>query len=138
MEKTSLPKIVVFCCYQSAYEAADMAGTMRLSLPENLNIIRVPCTGKVDTVHILKAFELGAEGVMVLACHEENCKFLTGNTRARKRVEYLKGILEEIGLEKERLEIYNLAPNMAHRFIEVSNAMAEKVKELGPAIKPAT
>jgi F420-non-reducing hydrogenase iron-sulfur subunit len=138
LEKTSLPKIVVFCCYQSAYEAADMAGTMRLPLPENLNIIRVPCTGKVDTVHILKAFELGAEGVMVLACHEDNCKFLTGNTRARKRVEYLKGILEEIGLGKERLEIYNLAPNMAHRFIEVSNAMAEKVKELGPAIKPAT
>jgi F420-non-reducing hydrogenase iron-sulfur subunit len=138
LEKTSLPKIVVFCCYQSAYEAADMAGTMKMSLPDNISIVRIPCTGKVDMIHILKAFELGAAGVMVLACHEDNCKFLTGNTRARKRVEYLKRELEMIGLEKERLEIYNLAPNMAHRFIEVSNAMAEKVKELGPAIKPAT
>ena len=129
-DKSFSPKIVVFCCYQSAYEAADMAGTMRLSLPENLNIVRVPCTGKVDMIHILKAFELGAEGVMVLACHEENCKFLTGNIRARKRVEYLKGILEEIGLQKERLEIYNLAPNMGPKFAEITSSMAEGLKKL--------
>ncbi|UCD86079.1 MAG: hydrogenase iron-sulfur subunit [Deltaproteobacteria bacterium] len=110
-----------------------MAGTMGLSLPDNLNVVRVPCTGKVDTIHILRAFELGAEGVIVLACHDENCKFLTGNIRARKRVEYLKGILEEIGLEKERLEIYNLAPNMGHRFAEVASSMAENLKKLRSA-----
>lgn len=131
-EKIFTPKIITFCCNHSAYEAADMAGRLNLSYPEGINIIKVPCSGKVDIYHILKAFEKGADGVLVLACYEDNCKYLHGNVRAGKRVEYIKGLLEELGIEKERVEIYNLASNTGFRFVNLVKEMNDKVAELGP------
>src|SRR3989304_4418101 len=133
-EKAFTPKIITFCCNHSAYEAADLAGREKLSYPEGINIVRVPCSGKVDVYHILKAFEKGADGVLVLACYEDNCKYLHGNIRAKKRVDYIKNLLEELGIEKERVEIYNLASNTGHRFVNLVKKMNEKVMELGPAL----
>ena len=132
-EEEFTPKIIAFCCYPSAYESADMAGEMRLTFPEGLKIVRVPCSGRVDLIYILKAFEMGFDGVMIMACHEDNCKYLRGNYRARKRVQYIKGILEELGLEKERVELFNLAANMGKRFSEMVNHMNQTIKSLGPS-----
>ena len=131
-KKEFTPKIITFCCNHSAYEAADLAGRLKLSYPEGINIIRVPCSGKVDVFHILKAFEKGADGVLVLACYEDNCKFFHGNIRAKKRVEYIKGMLEELEIEKERVEIYNLASNTGHRFVNLVKKMNNVVLGLGP------
>ena len=81
-----VPKIVAFCCEQSGYPAADMAGTLKLKPPENVEIVRVPCAGRIETVYLLKALEKGADGVLIFGCYEENCQYLRGNLRAKSRL----------------------------------------------------
>lgn len=127
------PLIVAFCCHYCAYTAADLAGTMRLQYPPNLRIIRVPCTGKVDVLFLLKAFEEGADGVYVAGCLEGDCHFLKGNLRAKKRVALAKRLLDEVGLGGERLEMYNMSAAMGPRFAEVAREMTEKIRKLGPS-----
>jgi len=131
------PNIVVYCCAHSGYEAADRAGRMRLAYPEGVRIVRVPCSGKVDALYLLKAFEQGADGVLVLGCHEDNCQFLTGNKRAKKRVDYVRGLLKEIGMEPERLRMAHLSSVEATKFVEHVRDMAETVKALGPVMRNA-
>lgn len=127
------PLIVAFCCHYCAYTAADLAGTMRLQYPSNLRIIRVPCTGKVDVLFLLKAFEEGADGVYVAGCLEGDCHFLKGNLRAKKRVTLAKRLLDEVGIGGERLEMYNMSAAMGPRFAEVAREMTEKISKLGPS-----
>jgi coenzyme F420-reducing hydrogenase delta subunit len=126
------PIIVAFCCHYCSYAAADLAGTMRLQYPANVRIIRLPCTGKVDILYLLKAFEDGADGVFVAGCEEGSCHFLNGNYRAKRKVRYTKKILDEIGLGGDRLEMYNLSAAMGTRFAEIVNEMVERIKKLGP------
>jgi len=126
------PKMVAFCCDQSGYPAADMAGNLRLSFPRNVEIVRVPCAGRIETIYLLKALEKGADGVLIFGCYEENCQFLRGNLRAKGRLLYAQQILERIGLEKERLEICHLATNCGVRFAEKLQQKSEVLKELGP------
>jgi coenzyme F420-reducing hydrogenase delta subunit len=127
-----VPKIVAFCCDQSGYPAADMAGTLKLNLPRNIEIVRVPCAGRIETIYLLKALEKGADGVLVFACYEENCQFLRGNLRAKGRLSYAHRILEQIGLEKERLEICHLATNSGVKLAEALRRKSEQLRKLGP------
>ncbi len=126
------PQIIIFCCENSAYRAADMAGTLHLSLPEGVKIISLPCAGRVEEMHVLDAFEKGADGVMVLGCLNDSCKFLDGDSRAQKKIDYLKETLSDIGIEKSRVEFFNISPNMGARFAELVVEMNQKIKELGP------
>jgi len=126
------PKIIAFCCDQSGYPAADMAGTLKLKLPKNVEIVRVPCAGRIETIYLLKALEKGADGVLVFACYEENCQFLRGNLRARGRLSYAHRMLEGIGLEKERVEICHLATNSGAKFAETLRRKSEQLKKMGP------
>jgi len=126
------PKIVAFCCDQSGYPAADMAGTLRLDFPGNVEIVRVPCAGRIETIYLLKALEKGADGVMIFGCFEENCQFLRGNVRAKGRLSYAHRMLEKIGLEKERLEICHLATNSGVKLAEALNRKSEQLRKLGP------
>ena len=105
---------------------------MRLSYPPNIKIVQVPCTGKVDVLYLLKSFQRGADGVYVAGCMEGDCHYLTGNLRARKRVEYTKKILDEIGIGGERLAMYNMSAAQGPRFVEVAKEMTERIKKLGP------
>jgi F420-non-reducing hydrogenase iron-sulfur subunit len=127
------PVIVAFCCHYCAYTAADMAGSQRLPYPSNVKIIRVPCSGKVDALHIVKAFEKGADGVYVAGCLEGDCHFKKGNERAAKRVAYVQKYLEEIGIEPERLEMVMVSAGMGHRFAQVATDITTKIRELGPS-----
>ena len=106
---------------------------MRASYPTNIRIIKVPCTGKVDVIHLLKVFEAGVDGAYVVGCEEGNCHFLAGNLRARRRVERVKGILDAIGIEKDRVEMYNLSAGEGTRFVAVAIEMTERIKKLGPS-----
>lgn len=124
------PQIIAFCCHYCAYAAADLAGTMRLEYPSNIKIVRLPCSGKVDIIYLLKAFENGADGVLVLGCKEGNCHFLEGNIRAKKRVKYARKLLEEIGLEKERLEMFNISASEGKKFTKICEDMTERIKKL--------
>ena len=125
------PVILAFCCHYCAYAAADMAGSMRLSYPSNVRVLRFPCTGKIEENHILAAFERGVDGVMVAGCLEGGCHFLEGNLRARRRVERVKRILGEIGIEPQRLEMYNLSSAEGPRFAEIACEMAGRIAALG-------
>ncbi len=126
------PRIVAFCCDKSGYVAADMAGELGMSLPEGLDIIRVPCAGRIDSFHVLKALENGTDGVLIFACHEENCQSLTGNRMAKTRMGYVHGIMENIGLERERLEFCNVATNNGAKFAETVRRKCEDLERLGP------
>ena len=97
------PKIVAYCCNFCAFAAADLAGAMRVQYPPNVRIIRLPCTGKVDAIHLMKAFEDGADGVFVAGCLEGECHYLEGNLRAKKRVAYVKRLLSEVGTDPQRV-----------------------------------
>jgi F420-non-reducing hydrogenase iron-sulfur subunit len=106
---------------------------MRLSYPSNIKVIQVPCTGRVDIIHLLTAIEDGADGVYVAGCLEGECHFLTGNLKARKRVNHVKKILKEIGVEPERVEMFNLSAGEGPRFAEIAREMNERIKGLGPS-----
>jgi coenzyme F420-reducing hydrogenase delta subunit len=105
---------------------------MRLSYPTSVKIIRVPCTGKVDVIHILRSFEKGADGVYVVGCMEGDCHFNKGNFRARKRVEQAKKMLDDIGIGGERVRMYNLSSSEAPLFVKFAKEMFDKIVELGP------
>jgi F420-non-reducing hydrogenase iron-sulfur subunit len=126
------PVIVAFCCHYCAYTAADMAGSMRLSYPPNINIIRVPCSGKVDAIHIMKAFEKGADGVYVAGCLEGDCHFKNGNAKAARRVAYVKKLLDEIGIGGKRLTMISMSAGMGERFAQTAEAFTEEIREVGP------
>ena len=129
----SEPVILAFCCHYCAYAAADLAGSLRLSYPPNVRVLRVPCTGKVEVTHVLRAFEWGVDGVIVAGCLEGGCHFLEGNLRARKRVERTQQLLDEIGLGRERLEMFNLSSAEGPRFAEIVREMTERLRRLGPS-----
>jgi coenzyme F420-reducing hydrogenase delta subunit len=105
---------------------------MRLQYPDSIRIIRLPCTGKVDLLHILRSFEKGADGVVVIGCLEGDCRFERGNLRARKKVEQAKKILESIGIEGERVEMFNLSSGEGPRFAQIAKDMTQKIIDLGP------
>ena len=106
---------------------------MRLSYPANLKIVKVPCTGRVDIILMMKAFENGADGVCLVGCMEGDCHYLTGNLKARKRVEYVKKLLDECGIGGERVAMYNLSAAEGQRFAEVAREMTERIRSLGPS-----
>ena len=127
------PLILAFCCHYCAYAAADLAGSMRLQYPLNVRVLRLPCTGKIEVNYILAAFERGVDGVIVAGCLEGGCHFLEGNLRARQRVERARQILAEIGLEPERLEMFNLSSAEGGRFAEIVTEMHQRLCRLGPS-----
>jgi coenzyme F420-reducing hydrogenase delta subunit len=129
------PKIVAFCCNFCAFAAADLAGAMRLQYQPNIRIIRLPCTGKVNAIYLMKAFEDGADAVFVAGCLEGDCHYLEGNLRAKKTVAYVKRLLTEVQIEPERLEMFNLSSAMGGRFAEIVEEITERVIKLGPIYK---
>ncbi len=125
------PLIVAFCCHYCAYAAADLAGTLRLQYPGSVRVLRLPCTGKIEVNYLLAAFERGVDGVIVAGCLEGGCHFQEGNLRARRRVERAKQLLKEIGLEPERLEMFNLSSAEGTRFAEIVTEVSRRIAQLG-------
>jgi coenzyme F420-reducing hydrogenase delta subunit len=105
---------------------------MRLSYPADIRIVRVPCTGKVDLIHILRAFEKGADGVSVVGCMEGDCHYNSGNFRAKKRVAQAKKVLDTVGIGAERVQMYNLSSSEGPRFARFAEEMADRIRALGP------
>jgi F420-non-reducing hydrogenase iron-sulfur subunit len=126
------PRILAYCCQWCSYAAADLAGNMRIQYPPNVRIIRVPCTGRVDTLHMLKAFEDGADGVFISGCLLGDCHYLKGNYKCDARVEHAKKILQGIGLEPERLEMFYNSSAMGPQFAQTCSEFTERIRALGP------
>jgi len=126
------PEVITFACHYCAYAAADLAGSMRLQYPTNIRMIKLPCTGKLEVIHIMKAIQAGADGVYAAGCLEGECHYLKGNLWARKRINHVKTLLEELGIEPERVEMYNMSSAMGAKFAEVATGFVNRIKELGP------
>lgn len=126
------PKVVAFCCTYCAYTAGDLAGSMRLEYAPNVRIVKILCTGKIDAVLLLRAFEDGADAVYVAGCALGDCHFLEGNLRAIRTVAHAKRLLAEIGLEPQRLEFFHIPASAGPLFAQRANEMTDRAKELGP------
>lgn len=127
------PKIVGFLCNWCSYAGADLAGVSRIQYPPNIRIIRVMCSGRVDPLFILEAFRDGADGVLVAGCHlPSDCHYISGNYKAKARVMLLKKVLEDFGIEPERLRLEWISASEGDRFASVVRDMVEQLKKLGP------
>lgn len=125
------PKVVAFCCNYCAYTAADLAGSMRLAYAHNVRVVKLECSGKIDAVLLLRAFEDGADAVYVAGCELGDCHFLEGNLRAIQTVAYAKQLLAEIGLEPQRLEFFHISASDGPLFAQRANEMTARARELG-------
>lgn len=126
-----MPRIVAFCCENSSYAAADLAGAARLSYPVNVEIIRVPCAGRVDQTHVLHSLNRGADGVMVTSCMKEQCNHVSGNLYAEKRMTQLAKWLEAIGFGG-RLDFQMMGAGMAQRWVDATQQFVARIVQLGP------
>jgi F420-non-reducing hydrogenase iron-sulfur subunit len=126
------PKIVGFCCERHGMDAAVLSARSGKQMDASVRLVQVPCTGRVDGIHLLKAFEDGADAVFVIGCLEKNCYYDTGSIEGRKRVNYVKQMLTEVGIEKERLEMFNAASTNVWMIPEAAAKMVEIAKKLGP------
>ena len=126
------PQIIAYCCKYCAYAAGDLAGSMRLDYPANIKVIQVPCTGRVDMLHLLKAIEDGADGVYVAGCLEGECHFMEGNIKTKRKVIAVRKLLDEAGVEPDRVQMFNLSSAMGPRFAEIATEMTECIRALGP------
>jgi len=127
------PKIVAFTCNWCSYAAADLAGTSRIPYPPNVRIIRVMCSGMVDPIYVLKAFEAGFDGVLVAGCHIGDCHYISGNVKAQDRIEKLRRVLHTLGLEDERLKLEWISAAEGGGFAETVKEHVGQLKELGPS-----
>ncbi|MDD1747667.1 MAG: hydrogenase iron-sulfur subunit [Methanomassiliicoccales archaeon] len=125
-------RILAFCCERGPGEAIDLAGEKRMRYPADLTLIQVPCAGRVDVAHLLKAFREGADAVVLVGCLEGNCHHIYGNIEGRKKVDRAKQILDEVGLGGQRLEMFHVASNQPFRIAELAAEMASRVERLGP------
>lgn len=127
------PKIVAFCCNWCSYPAADAAGVSRLQYPANIRIVRVMCGGRVTTGLVLKAFELGADGVLVATCHFEDCHYLFGAKRAAEVHKITEKLVDMLGIEPERLRLEWISAAEAPKFARVAKELVDAIQKAGPS-----
>ena len=126
------PRIVGFLCNWCCYAGADMAGTSRMSYPTNIRIIRVPCSGRVDPLFIVKSFQMGSDGVFLGGCHPGDCHYSEGNYYTRRRLALLVPFLSYLGIEPERLRLEWVSASEGKKFSQLISAFTDEVTKLGP------
>jgi len=132
------PKIIGFLCNWCSYAGADLAGVSRIQYPPNIRIIRVMCSGRIDPAFVLEAFKDGADGVLVAGCHlPSDCHYISGNFKAMRRINLLKRVLKDFGIEPERLRLEWVSASEGDKWAAVVKSMVEDLKRLGPSQVPA-
>jgi F420-non-reducing hydrogenase iron-sulfur subunit len=126
------PKIVAFVCNWCTYAGADLTGTSRTKYSANVKIIRFPCTGRIDFMILMKAFENGADGIIVSGCHPNDCHYSTGNFHARRRWIVFRNLLNFTGIETERIQFSWVSAAEGFKWADVVNNMTTKIREMGP------
>jgi F420-non-reducing hydrogenase iron-sulfur subunit len=126
------PKLLGFLCRWCSYAGADLAGTSRTKYPPNIRVIRVPCSGRVDPLFILKALRLGFDGVLVAGCHPGDCHYQTGNYFTRRRMAIATKFLDYLGVEPGRVRVSWVSASEGGKFSEVVAEMTEEIRKLGP------
>jgi F420-non-reducing hydrogenase iron-sulfur subunit len=126
------PKIVAFLCNWCSYAGADLAGVSRFQYPTNIRVVRVPCSGRINPLYIVKALQSGVDGVLVSGCHPGDCHYISGNYYARRKFALLKRYLEYIGIEPERVQFSWVSAAEGARFAQIIQKVTDDVKKLGP------
>ena len=126
------PTILGILCNWCSYAGADLAGSARLHYPETIRIIRVPCSGRVDPMFVLKGFQKGFDGVMVLGCHPGDCHYSKGNYYARRRIALVQNLLKSLGIPEERFHFEWVSASEGNRFAQLVTEFTEQIKALGP------
>lgn len=126
------PKIAAFLCNWCSYAGADLAGVSRIQYPPNIRVIRVPCSGRINPLYILKALQSGLDGVLVSGCHPGDCHYLSGNLSARRKFALLKDFLQYVGIEPERVQFSWVSAAEGGRFAQIVKQVTEEIKALGP------
>ena len=127
------PTIVAFLCNWCAYTGADLAGTSRLHYAPNIRVIRIMCSGRIDPTFVLKAFKEGADGVLVCGCHPGDCHYQEGNYKCLRRFKLLQKYIEQMGIEKDRLQLEWISASEGKQFAELVNTMTKTLLTLGPS-----
>ena len=125
------PKIVAFCCNWCSYAGADLAGSGRMAYPADVKIIRVPCSCRVNPMFILRAFQRGADGVILAGCHPGDCHYTSGNYFTRRRMTLLFSMLDYLGIERERTRVEWISAAEGAKFSKTMNEFAATVAALG-------
>jgi len=126
------PKIVGFLCRWCAYTGADLAGLSRINYPPNVTPIRVNCSGRIDPTLVLKALAAGADGVLIAGCHPGDCHYINGNVKTIRRFKLLRNLLDEFGIEKERVRLEWVSASEGGRYASIVESMTEEIRTLGP------
>jgi F420-non-reducing hydrogenase iron-sulfur subunit len=126
------PKIIGFLCNWCSYTGADLAGVSRIKSAPNVRVIRTMCSGRVDPTFILKAFQLGADGVIVMGCHLGDCHYQEGNYKTIRRIPFLKRLIRDFGIDPRRLRLEWVSASEGDRFAKIVNEMTEEIRKLGP------
>jgi F420-non-reducing hydrogenase iron-sulfur subunit len=126
------PRIVGFLCRWCAYTGADLAGTSRIEYPPNVTPIRVNCSGRVDPTLVLKALATGADGVLIAGCHPGDCHYTSGNVKTLRRFKLLQKMLDQFGIERERVRLEWVSASEGERYARIVEKMTEEIRELGP------
>lgn len=132
MSSSFEPKLVAFVCNWCTYTGADLAGTSRLQMAPNVRIVRLPCTGRIDPNFIIKAFERGADGVIVSGCHPADCHYTAGNYHARRRFALARELMTFIGIDDDRLTFSWVSASEGGKWAQIVNEATERVRKLGP------
>lgn len=134
-DKNWEPKVVAFVCNWCTYTGADLAGTSRMKQQSNARLIRVPCTGRIDPLFIIKAFEGGADAVLISGCHPGDCHYNSGNFHARRRWIFFKELLDFVGIDSKRLYFSWVSASEGKKWVDVVNGVIDSVKSEGPFLK---
>ena len=126
------PKIVAFVCTWCTYAGADLAGTSRMQYPPNVRVVKFPCTGRIDPVFILRAFQKGADGVLVSGCHPGDCHYMAGNFHARRRFAAFRALLDFVGVDLNRLQFSWVSAAEGGKWVKVVTELTERVRDMGP------
>ncbi|TET16976.1 MAG: hydrogenase iron-sulfur subunit [Candidatus Cloacimonadota bacterium] len=126
------PKIVAFLCNWCSYAGADLAGSSRIPYPPNIRVIRVPCSGRMNPLYVLKSLQFGADGVLISGCHPGDCHYSTGNYFARRRFMVLKNLLDHMGIDPKRFQVSWVSAAEGAKFAEVVKSVVEEIEHLGP------
>ncbi len=132
MESNWQPKILAFLCNWCSYAGADLAGTSRIQYPPNIRVVRVPCSGRINPLFILKALRSGIDGVLVSGCHPGDCHYLSGNYVGRRKSATLKRFIEYLGIEEGRVQFSWVSAAEGVKFSEVISEVTQVIERLGP------
>ena len=129
------PKIICFLCKWCTYAGADLAGTSRLKYPPNGVVIKTLCSSRIDPEHILYAFQQGTDGIFIGGCHPGDCHYQTGNYKTQRRIILLKKMMEQMGINPERLHLEWISASEGNKYANTMIEFTEKIKELGPVVR---